>query len=72
MKEMSVGLNTELTNIMMEAMQLMFEDVKTELTKYINKTFSQRIDQGLVYHIFFSLILLFNLYLGKRVQTYCS
>ena len=48
MKELSVGLNTELTNIMMKAMQLMFEDVKTELTEYINKTFSQRIDQGLV------------------------
>ena len=53
MKELSVGLNTELTNIMMEAMQLMFEDVKTELTEYINKTFSQRIDQGLVDHIFY-------------------
>ena len=67
MKELSVGLNTELTNIMMEAMQLMFEDVKTELTEYINKTFSQRIDQGLVYHIFFHLpfIIIYNFDIKK-------
>ena len=68
---MSEDLKTELadkmTDIMMEAMQDMFEDVKTELTEYINKTFSQRIYQGLVYHIFFiSLLLLFLISILKK------